>query len=191
MSEKVLPYRDTKVVIGKTPSKITERKHSNIEIKKHNLSIKLKKSISFIECIKQITDLSTNNILNTADFQYLIELYVQGIIAKIEKQYKPLEDQSSSDYIKQMCYWFFANKKDIIKSENARFTRMLSKYYAPRLNNSDTHIKLSQKHLKPMFDYLLKKISSVMKEEVITIISPTKKDKHNKKQLIVENINNA
>lgn len=115
LSDKTLPYRDTKLPVGKGPSKISERRTSNIKIKEHNLAVRLKKSIVYQSCVAIINQLQEEQVKRSllgADFLYLKDNYATDLVSKLSIACNKINpDVSSDDWIKQLCYHYFANKK--------------------------------------------------------------------------------
>lgn len=168
LAENILPYRDTKIPIGRKPSRISDRKQANIRIKQHNFATGINKAINHLNCVNAITDDQIKLVLNDATIQFLVPEYGRSIA---EYLYDTCENdsqfQSSDEYLKRLCYAFFADKRNIAKSVNAKFTRTLNNYYKVKLGPN----KIKQSQLKPMFDYMISEISKSIKQQALTLVS--------------------
>ena len=172
LSEKTLTYRDTKIPIGKIPSKVSERKDLNIKVKQHNLLFKMKQATPYLQCIQAITDNTTANLVRTADFQYLITEYSTSLLNNIANKCPAKHLESSSEHIKRMCYYFLANKNSIIKTENEKFIRVLKKYFGATITAKNM---ITITALKPMLSFMSDEIKKVVKGEIFTLIRPDQK----------------
>jgi hypothetical protein len=178
LTEKTLTYRDTKIQIGKVPSKVSERKDINAKVREHNLVVHLKAATPLVACIASVENTPVARWLRTADFQYLIGGYATSIVDNLAKRCPLQTHQSSSDHIKQLALMFFTDKKAITKVENEKFLRAIRKYYGPYPDAKD---ELTMAAMKPMFTFISEAVKKTMKAEFISIINPatskTKKQK--------------
>ena len=165
LADNVRPYRDTKIPFGKTLSKISERKIANVKIKLHNLRAKLKKNTTIKEPTTLVKNEQLKQLLSGPDFLFLYNSYTDAIMDRTIELCNVDHGLSSDEQIKQICYYYFAHKKDILKTANQRFVRSINKYYGAAKK------VFTVANLKTMLEYMIKETDKTIKQQAFTIVS--------------------
>lgn len=167
LPESIRSYRDLKV-----PFKADQ---STLSIYDKNIGNKrtsfrnILRNTSFEHCGK--IDLSNVGIKKTSDFSYLLRDYYRDVANKvIEMGPQANELNSSSDYMKNLCYYYIANKNAAIKTTKTTFVKKLNKYYKKKINSKQLFIALQpiQKEIDNKIKVALKKLIS-KKTQIINL----------------------
>ena len=178
LNEQTFSYRDTKLPIGKRPSKISERRDTNLKIKLHNLIIRLKKELLVADCA---------NLVANPDMRNWILRYKPNIVADygailIDEALKALavdKDATSDECFKRICFSFLTQKQDIVRGAGKRFMR-----------DKQVAAVLVKKDIQPLLDAVETSLSKVIKSYTLSIITGAdkvaKKTKKARKKAVVQ-----
>lgn len=163
LNEKTFSYRDTKLPIGKRPSKISERRDTNLKIKLHNLIVRLKKETPIDQCL---------GTLNNPDYQAWIRSHKPNVVsdygALLVNEAKTAididKDMSSDECLKRICFYLLTNKKDVIRAADKKFMR-----------DKQLSAILSKKEMQPMLDTITTSLSKTVKTYTRSIIDGSHK----------------
>jgi len=184
-------YQDTKVPIGKILDQREILRAANLKTRQYNFitrlnhvsatltftkdNVKLKETES-----EEFREFFTKLILGP-DFRYHAIDFMKRIGAKLTADCQPIQMENPDDYTRRLCYFYFLNKKSILKAEKAAFIRRMSSYYTPKHNcyrfkkngalikitAKEKQLKLKTVHFNPIMEHLESEISKAIKNYAV------------------------
>jgi len=172
VNKTISSYQDTKFYTGKPQNKTDQRKNENHFTREANINNAIRTAINSL----RITDLDVKECnfdkhlsallrITGPDFRYQLNAYAENVsrrtIDLYNKKHKS-QFETTDEHARKICHCFFANKKQIFKSENAAFIRRLNVYYKiPK----DTKIKAA--NIKVIIDRVVSEISKTFKQQAV------------------------
>jgi hypothetical protein len=152
-------YRDLKVPFKiELPNLSTHDK--NIGNKRTSFR-NILRNTSFEHCDK--INLSGVGINKTSDFSYLLRDYYRNVANNVIKNGPQANEfDTSSNYMKNLCYYYIANKNAAIKATKPAFVKKINAYYKKKINSKQlfTALQPIQKEIDNKIKIALKKLIS-------------------------------
>jgi hypothetical protein len=178
-------YQDTKVPIGKTVNKNERNRSTNLRTRQLNLQ-RISAAASTIKFSKEYVNSKKGEtpefkefltkVITGPDFRHHIVDFSRRLVGKITLNCPSLPMEDPDEYTRRLCFYYFINKKKLIKTERTAFIRRMNNYYVKRVHGrpmwdsatqqyvrQEVPFKLKTENFNAAFDYLESQISAAVK----------------------------